>query len=127
MAPKISIVIPAYNEANRLVNSIRKVVTYLNDEWPGAELILVDDGSSDNTAQVAEQKPVDAGRADQVIRKTQPRQRAIRCTDCSQPTAILVFPTPTSTQSLIPQVVEVSSKATAIWRWARGARSQSLA
>jgi dolichyl-phosphate beta-glucosyltransferase len=54
MSPRVSIVIPAYNEARRLVHSLAKILEYLNDEWPGAEIIVVDDGSSDDTAAVAE-------------------------------------------------------------------------
>jgi dolichyl-phosphate beta-glucosyltransferase len=69
MAPKISIVVPAYNEAARLGASLREVVTYLNDQRAESELIVVDDGSSDNTAQIAEQSLANCGAvATRVIR-----------------------------------------------------------
>jgi glycosyltransferase involved in cell wall biosynthesis len=55
MAPKISIVVPAYNEAPRLGGTLRTIVTYLKDQREESELIVVDDGSADNTAEVAEQ------------------------------------------------------------------------
>ena len=61
MAPKISIVVPAYNEAARLGASLRAIVAYLNDQRAESELIVVDDGSSDNTAQFAEQTLADPG------------------------------------------------------------------
>jgi glycosyltransferase involved in cell wall biosynthesis len=61
MAPKISIVIPAYNEAGRLGGSLRTIVAYLNDQREESELIVVDDGSTDNTAEVAEQTIVQPG------------------------------------------------------------------
>jgi glycosyltransferase involved in cell wall biosynthesis len=45
----ISIIIPAYNEAE----SIGSVVQQVRELHPQAEIIVIDDGSSDNTAQVA--------------------------------------------------------------------------
>jgi len=54
MSPSLSIVIPAYNEAARLGESLRIVFEYLNKQRPETEVIVVDDGSSDNTADVAE-------------------------------------------------------------------------
>jgi len=52
----ISIIIPAYNEEKRLPTALRQVVEYLKrGNWPFAEILVVDDGSTDGTAQVAEQ------------------------------------------------------------------------
>lgn len=45
----LSIVIPAKNEAA----SIGKVVSAAREAWPDAEVIVVDDGSSDHTGEVA--------------------------------------------------------------------------
>jgi len=53
MAATLSVVIPAYNEAVRLGNTLRAVVDYLRHHQPDAELIVVDDGSSDRTAGLA--------------------------------------------------------------------------
>jgi glycosyltransferase involved in cell wall biosynthesis len=53
MTASLSIVIPAYNEAGRLGNTLQTVVEYLRENWPDSELIVVDDGSSDNTAALA--------------------------------------------------------------------------
>lgn len=44
---------PAYNEAGRLATSLPIVVDYLSKDWPESELIVVDDGSTDETARVA--------------------------------------------------------------------------
>jgi dolichyl-phosphate beta-glucosyltransferase len=53
MADLISIIIPAYNEADRIGKSLEKAMEYLEEEGYNFELIIVDDGSSDNTATVA--------------------------------------------------------------------------
>ena len=53
MPHSVSIVIPAYNEAVRLSKTIGTVVEYLRQNRPDSEFIVVDDGSSDNTAQLA--------------------------------------------------------------------------
>ena len=54
MNKTLSIVIPAFNEEARLGDSVRQILAYLNKENSSAELIIVDDGSSDATAKVAE-------------------------------------------------------------------------
>jgi dolichyl-phosphate beta-glucosyltransferase len=53
MSASLSIIIPAYNESVRLGNTLNTVVRYLADNWASAELIVVDDGSSDNTAELS--------------------------------------------------------------------------
>ena len=60
MAASLSIIIPAYNEAVRLAKTLRSMVAYLSDSWPEAELIVVDDGSTDQTASLARQTFADA-------------------------------------------------------------------
>ncbi len=54
MKAELSIIVPAYNEEARLGNSIGKVLAYLQRASPHAELIVVDDGSNDKTAEIAE-------------------------------------------------------------------------
>ena len=61
MAPQLTIVVPAYNEAARLGLSLSKIVDYLNQNVGSAELIVVDDGSTDDTAGVAERAVAKAG------------------------------------------------------------------
>jgi dolichyl-phosphate beta-glucosyltransferase len=51
--PKYSIVIPAFNEAARLPRALEKIRTYLLDRGLDAEVVVVDDGSTDATAEIA--------------------------------------------------------------------------
>jgi dolichyl-phosphate beta-glucosyltransferase len=46
----LSVVIPAYNEALRIGNTLRVIRTYLQQQPFAAEIIVVDDGSQDGTA-----------------------------------------------------------------------------
>ena len=63
MSPSLSVIIPAYNEAARLKKTLLTVFDYLDKHSRGSELIVVDDGSSDKTAEVAEQSISDAARS----------------------------------------------------------------
>jgi dolichyl-phosphate beta-glucosyltransferase len=47
--PKYSIIIPAYNEAARLGNTLDRVLAYVTSERWDAEIIVVNDGSGDRT------------------------------------------------------------------------------
>jgi len=48
-------VIPAYNEGRRLGATLEKVLAYVDrQKWP-AEIIVVNDGSRDNTAEIAQE------------------------------------------------------------------------
>jgi dolichyl-phosphate beta-glucosyltransferase len=74
MSPKLSIVVPAYNEAARLGGSLRAIVAYLQQQREPSEVIVVDDGSQDKTAAVAEESLADSGPvATRVIRYEQNR------------------------------------------------------
>jgi dolichyl-phosphate beta-glucosyltransferase len=53
MSPELSIVVPAFDEAERLGPSLRRVLDYLARRGEGAEVLVVDDGSRDGTAAVA--------------------------------------------------------------------------
>ena len=47
-----SIVIPAYNESERIQESLEKIVAFLAQQRWTAEVLVVNDGSRDNTAEV---------------------------------------------------------------------------
>jgi len=49
----LSIVVPAYNEARRLARTLPGVIEYATRLGESAEIIVVDDGSTDGTADVA--------------------------------------------------------------------------
>ena len=53
-APRLSIVIPSYNEELRLPGSLEKIAAYIREKEPNTEVIVVDDGSTDRTAAVAQ-------------------------------------------------------------------------
>jgi len=48
----LSIVIPAYNEEKKLPNTLPKIYDYLKKQSYNWEILIVSDGSKDNTAQV---------------------------------------------------------------------------
>ena len=54
---KLSIVIPCYNEAKDIASNVEKVKNYLLDKKIDYELLLVNDGSKDNTKEVIESIP----------------------------------------------------------------------
>jgi len=48
----VSIVIPAFNESRRIASSLQRIVEYADHHLREYEIIVVDDGSSDGTADV---------------------------------------------------------------------------
>jgi glycosyltransferase involved in cell wall biosynthesis len=52
LSPKYSIVIPAYNEGARLGATLEKVLAYVRAQGWDAEVIVVNDGSRDNTVEI---------------------------------------------------------------------------
>jgi glycosyltransferase involved in cell wall biosynthesis len=51
--PFLSIIIPAYNEEKRLHTSLKKVSEFLQSQSYQAEVIVIENGSKDNTLQIA--------------------------------------------------------------------------
>ncbi len=51
--PHLSIIIPAHNEAERLPPSLQKIDTFLNAQGYQAEVLVVENGSSDKTLRIA--------------------------------------------------------------------------
>ncbi len=52
--PDLSIIIPSYNEELRLPATLERIAAYLSTYGREAEVLVVDDGSKDGTAAVAE-------------------------------------------------------------------------
>jgi dolichyl-phosphate beta-glucosyltransferase len=52
--PELSVVVPAYNEEARLAVTLPSMLAYLEAAGRSFEVLVVDDGSSDGTARVAE-------------------------------------------------------------------------
>lgn len=53
---KISVIIPAYNEEYRILPSIEKIHSYLSTKKFDYEIIVVDDGSTDHTAEAVKKQ-----------------------------------------------------------------------
>lgn len=53
MLPEFSVVIPAFNEADRIGQTLSATIRYLEMESRGSEIVVVDDGSTDETSEVA--------------------------------------------------------------------------
>ena len=51
--PFLSVIIPAFNEATRLPRSLERITAHLEGSGRAYELVVVDDGSSDGTAERA--------------------------------------------------------------------------
>jgi len=67
---EITVVVPAYNEARRIGPSLEKILAFLPAQFASSEVLLVDDGSTDGTADL-----VEAGFGDHVRVLRQPQRR----------------------------------------------------
>jgi glycosyltransferase involved in cell wall biosynthesis len=82
MTASLSIVVPAFNESGRVGESLRSILEYLNKTNPQAELIVVDDGSDDNTVAVAQEALAKPGRINARVISYHPNRGkgyAVRC------------------------------------------------
>jgi dolichyl-phosphate beta-glucosyltransferase len=52
ITPFVSVIIPAYNEEARLATRLEEAVQYYTDQNYSAEIIVVDDGSTDRTPEI---------------------------------------------------------------------------
>ena len=53
-SPELSIVVPAYNEADRILPFLREITDYCDRQGRVYEVLIVDDGSTDGTSRVVE-------------------------------------------------------------------------
>src|SRR5688572_18040675 len=53
--PTLSVVVPAYNEEQRLPDTLSQILAYLDRQAYRSEIVVADDGSTDRTAEVVEQ------------------------------------------------------------------------
>ena len=54
--PELSVIIPAFNEEERLSRTLDRIQEYLAQKRIDAEVIVVDDGSTDGTAKLVEER-----------------------------------------------------------------------
>lgn len=54
MLPQFTVVIPCFNEAERISATVRETIDYLEKNSPQSELIVVNDGSTDSTSKIAQ-------------------------------------------------------------------------
>src|ERR687889_236202 len=96
----LSIVIPAYNESARIGKTLRELVAYLEQQPGGGEVIVVDDGSKDDTIRVAEGVFAEHSRRGvegRVIRVQPNRGRVTPCARACSPRATPSPPSSTQT------------------------------
>ncbi|HEV7860175.1 MAG TPA: dolichyl-phosphate beta-glucosyltransferase [Pyrinomonadaceae bacterium] len=74
MPPSHSIIIPAYNEAARISKTLPVIFDYVDREIPGSEVIVVDDGSTDETVAVALKCFERAGRFETSLVRVEPNR-----------------------------------------------------
>jgi dolichyl-phosphate beta-glucosyltransferase len=64
----LSIVIPAFNEANKIRHDVEAAAAFIDEEALDGEVIIVDDGSSDRTSDEARQAQIHSSVSLSVIR-----------------------------------------------------------
>jgi glycosyltransferase involved in cell wall biosynthesis len=68
----VSVLVPAYNASEFLADSLRQLRDYLCQQPYASEIVVIDDGSSDDTAEVGERFAAElSSRAVRVIRSPQ--------------------------------------------------------
>jgi dolichyl-phosphate beta-glucosyltransferase len=62
MNPKLSIIIPAYNEVERIGTTLRAVDQYLKKQHMSYEIIVINDGSNDGTVSLLKELAIAIGK-----------------------------------------------------------------
>ena len=71
----LSIIIPAYNEERRIGQTLRDIFAYLEEQPGASEVIVVDDGSRDETVKVSEEVFASArGRTEAQVIRVEPNR-----------------------------------------------------
>ncbi|HIJ55867.1 MAG TPA: glycosyltransferase family 2 protein [Deltaproteobacteria bacterium] len=70
----LSVIIPAYNEEDRIVPTIENTISYLNRQHYESEIIVVSDGSTDNTKTVVDKDFSRKGRVSLHVLEYQPNR-----------------------------------------------------
>lgn len=55
MEPELSIIVPAYNEGLKIGSTIERIISYTIDHGIDAEVIIANDGSTDDTARIVKE------------------------------------------------------------------------
>ena len=74
MKPEISIVIPAYHESERIGRPLNTILEYISTTGLNAEIIVVDDGSSDATSDVAKEALATMPNVDSTVVRYEPNR-----------------------------------------------------
>jgi glycosyltransferase involved in cell wall biosynthesis len=69
----LTVVIPAYNEAKRIAAPLRRLAAHLATHHPSSELVVADDGSTDDTIAVVERLATELGLPTHVLPNAQNR------------------------------------------------------
>jgi len=76
--PLLSIIIPAYNEESRLPETLEKIARFLDQQSYPAEIIVVENGSSDRTLAIAREFAAQDGRVRALHEERRGKGRAVR-------------------------------------------------
>jgi glycosyltransferase involved in cell wall biosynthesis len=81
LSPLVSIIIPAYNAAPRLAPCLQSCI---RQTYPNLEILLVDNGSTDETVAIAERIAAESSRSIQILHCPQPGANHARNLGCTQ-------------------------------------------
>jgi glycosyl transferase family 2 len=113
VSAQVEIVVPVYNEAHQLAERIETLRSYLNKSLPFSALVtIVDNGSTDGTALVAQRLASTLEGVQAMILTRQGRGHALRCAwkaSAAEVVAYMDVDLSTSLSALMPLVASVLS------------------